>query len=78
MRTVLEKIRARYFYHISVLIHTQFYYKFRLTWLKKGSRDVFGAVLENNIYILIDTSQSMQHHLNFVKEKLRVLIQVKF
>ncbi|CAF3780229.1 unnamed protein product [Rotaria sordida] len=49
--------------------------KARLAWLKKGSRDVFGAVLENNIYILIDTSQSMQHHLGFVKEKLRLLIQ---
>ncbi len=49
---------------------------FRLLWLKKGSRDVFGAVLENNIYVLIDTSKSMQHHLGFVKEKLRLLIQV--
>ncbi|CAF1582905.1 unnamed protein product [Rotaria magnacalcarata] len=49
--------------------------KARLAWLKKGSRDVFGSILENNIYILIDTSQSMQHHLSFVKEKLRLLIQ---
>ncbi|CAF3900099.1 unnamed protein product [Rotaria sp. Silwood2] len=49
--------------------------KARLAWLKKGSRDLFGAVLENNIYVLIDTSQSMQHHLSFVKEKLRLLIQ---
>ena len=48
----------------------------RLTWLKKGSRDVFGTVLENNIYVLIDTSKSMQHHLGFVKEKLRLLIKV--
>ena len=37
---------------------------------------MFGTILENNIYILIDTSQSMQHHLGFVKEKLRLLIQV--
>ncbi|CAF4545963.1 unnamed protein product [Rotaria sp. Silwood1] len=49
--------------------------KARLAWLKKGSRDVFGTVLENNIYVLIDTSQSMHHHLSFVKEKLRLLIQ---
>lgn len=48
----------------------------RLLWLKKGSRDVFGTVLENNIYVLIDTSKSMEHHLGFVKEKLRLLIQV--
>ena len=48
----------------------------RLLWLKKGSRDVFGTILENNIYILIDTSKSMQHHLSFVKEKIRLLIQV--
>ncbi|CAF4057996.1 unnamed protein product [Adineta steineri] len=49
--------------------------KARLKWLKKGSREVFGTVLENNIYVLIDTSQSMQHHLGFVKEKLRLLIK---
>ena len=48
----------------------------RLSYLKKGSRDVFGTVLENNIYLLIDTSKSMQHHLGFVKEKLRLLLQV--
>jgi hypothetical protein len=51
-------------------------YCFRLLWLKKGSRDVFGTVLENNIYVLIDTSKSMEHHLGFVKEKLSLLIQV--
>jgi len=45
--------------------------------LKKGSRDVFGTVIENNIYILIDTSKSMEHHLGFVKEKLRLLIKVQ-
>jgi hypothetical protein len=48
----------------------------RLLWLKKGSRDVFGTILEKNIYILIDTSKSMQNHLGFVKDKLRLLIQV--
>ena len=49
----------------------------RLAWLKKGSRDLFGTVRENNIYILIDTSTSMQNHLSFVKEKVRLLVQVK-
>ncbi|CAF1294902.1 unnamed protein product [Adineta ricciae] len=48
--------------------------KARLKWLKKGSRDLFGVVLENNIYVLIDTSKSMQYHLSFVKDKLRQLI----
>ncbi|UJR23110.1 hypothetical protein I4U23_026131 [Adineta vaga] len=48
--------------------------KARLKWLKKGSRELFGSVLENNIYVLIDTSKSMQHHLGYVKDKLRLLI----
>ena len=50
----------------------------RLLWLKKGSRDVFGTVLEKNIYILIDTSKSMQNHIAFVREKLLLLIQVEY
>ncbi|CAF2488414.1 unnamed protein product [Rotaria sp. Silwood2] len=49
--------------------------KARLQWLKKGSRDVFGTIIENNIYVLIDTSKSMQNHLAFLKEKLRLLVQ---
>ncbi|CAF0922263.1 unnamed protein product [Rotaria sordida] len=49
--------------------------KARLQWLKKGSRDIFGTIIENNIYLLIDTSKSMQDHLTFLKEKLRLLIQ---
>ncbi|CAF2312742.1 unnamed protein product [Rotaria sp. Silwood2] len=49
--------------------------KARLQWLKKGSRDVFGTIIENNIYVLIDTSKSMQNHLTFLKEKLRLLVQ---
>ncbi|CAF1439450.1 unnamed protein product [Rotaria magnacalcarata] len=47
----------------------------RLQWLKRGSRDVFGTILESNIYILIDTSKSMQNHLVFLKEKLRLLVK---
>ncbi|UJR25800.1 hypothetical protein I4U23_007150 [Adineta vaga] len=49
--------------------------KARLAWLRKGSRDLFGTIVEKNIYILIDTSVSMQNHLDFVKDKLRLLIQ---
>lgn len=51
---------------------------FRLTWLRKGSRDLFGTIVEKNIYILIDTSVSMKNHLEFVKDKLRLLIKVRF
>ena len=79
MQALLEKIRARY-----VAIEWKAFSPSkktvpsvdRLSWLKKGSRDVFGTILEKNIYILIDTSKSMQNHLNFVKDKLRLLIQV--
>ncbi|CAF3863314.1 unnamed protein product, partial [Adineta steineri] len=42
---------------------------------KKDSRDLFGTIVEKNIYILIDSSISMRNHLDFVKEKLRLLIQ---
>jgi hypothetical protein len=52
-------------------------YEKRIEWLSKGSRELFGTVIENNICILIDTSQSMQIGLDFVKRKLAVLMQVK-
>ena len=48
----------------------------RIEWLSKGSRELFGTVIENNIYILIDVSQSMQISLDFVKQKLVTLMQV--
>lgn len=51
-------------------------YDKRIKWLGKGSRELFGTVIENNIYILIDTSQSMQLSLDFVKQKLIALMQV--
>ena len=47
-----------------------------MDWLSKGSRELFGTVIENNICILIDTSQSMHLSLDFVKRKLKSLIQV--
>lgn len=53
-------------------------YEKRIDWLSKGSRELFGTVIENNICILIDTSQSMQLSLDFVKRKLATLIQVIF
>lgn len=47
----------------------------RIEWLGRGSRQLFGTVIENNIAILIDTSQSMQLSLEFVKLKLVALMQ---
>ena len=72
--------------HVTPEIHRSFeksirvaleHYDRRIKWLSKGSRELFGTVVENNIYILIDTSQSMQISLDFVKQKLVVLMQVR-
>ncbi|XP_061482908.1 von Willebrand factor A domain-containing protein 3B isoform X3 [Rhineura floridana] len=47
----------------------------RLQELRKGSRALFGEVIEDNIYILIDTSQSMRDKLPVVKQKIFQLMQ---
>ncbi|XP_054243859.1 von Willebrand factor A domain-containing protein 3B [Indicator indicator] len=47
----------------------------RIKWLQQGSRGLFGNVVEDNLYILIDTSQSMKDKLPLVKEKMFQLIQ---
>ncbi|XP_006137480.3 von Willebrand factor A domain-containing protein 3B isoform X1 [Pelodiscus sinensis] len=47
----------------------------RVKWLQQGSRGLFGNVLEDHVYILIDTSQSMKNKLPLVKEKIFQLIQ---
>ncbi|XP_075348041.1 von Willebrand factor A domain-containing protein 3B [Mycteria americana] len=47
----------------------------RIKWLQQGSRGLFGNVFEDDIYILIDTSQSMKDKLPLVKEKIFQLIQ---
>ncbi|NWU66865.1 VWA3B protein, partial [Pterocles burchelli] len=44
-------------------------------WLQQGSRGLFGNVFEDDVYILIDTSQSMKNKLPQVKEKIFQLIQ---
>ncbi|KAF1479715.1 von Willebrand factor A domain-containing protein 3B, partial [Eudyptula minor novaehollandiae] len=44
-------------------------------WLQQGSRGLFGSVFEDDVYILIDTSQSMKNKLPLVKEKICQLIQ---
>ncbi|XP_075582774.1 LOW QUALITY PROTEIN: von Willebrand factor A domain-containing protein 3B [Pelecanus crispus] len=47
----------------------------RIKWLQQGSRGLFGNVFEDHVYILIDTSQSMEDKLPLVKEKIFQLIQ---
>ncbi|XP_018418316.1 PREDICTED: von Willebrand factor A domain-containing protein 3B [Nanorana parkeri] len=47
----------------------------RVKWLQKGSRELFGTILEDQVYILIDTSHSMKDKLFLVKEKIFQLMQ---
>ncbi|XP_058656332.1 von Willebrand factor A domain-containing protein 3B [Ammospiza caudacuta] len=47
----------------------------RIKWLQQGSRGLFGNVFEDDICILIDTSQSMKNKLPLVKEKIFQLMQ---
>ena len=54
-----------------------FLLNFRIDWLQQGSRELFGTVVEDKIYFLIDTSASMATNIQFVKDKLFSLMQVK-
>ncbi|XP_066919600.1 von Willebrand factor A domain-containing protein 3B-like [Clytia hemisphaerica] len=45
-------------------------YKKRLDWLQRGSRELFGTIIENKVLILIDTSASMAVKIDIVKRKL--------
>ncbi|KAM3936128.1 von Willebrand factor A domain-containing protein 3B [Leptodactylus fuscus] len=47
----------------------------RIKWLQNGSRELFGTILEDQVYILIDTSLSMKDKLFLVKEKILQLLQ---
>ena len=47
----------------------------RISWLRQGTREVFGTILESNIYILIDTSSSMVNYIDFVKDRLEILVK---
>lgn len=51
---------------------------YRLQEVQKGSRALFGEILEDRIYILIDTSQSMKDKLPVVKQKLFQLMRVSY
>lgn len=48
----------------------------RLNWLKRGSRAVFGTIVEDHVYLLIDTSESMLPHMQFLKDRIYLLLQV--
>ncbi|XP_033127520.1 von Willebrand factor A domain-containing protein 3B-like isoform X2 [Anneissia japonica] len=50
-------------------------YQRRIDWLQQGSRELFGTIIEEQVYILIDTSNSMENHLNLVKDRLYRLMQ---
>ncbi|XP_059179164.1 von Willebrand factor A domain-containing protein 3B-like isoform X2 [Physella acuta] len=47
----------------------------RIDWLNKGSRSLFGTLVEDQIYLLIDISASMRPSIEFIKNKLFVLMQ---
>ncbi|XP_030646945.1 von Willebrand factor A domain-containing protein 3B-like [Chanos chanos] len=47
----------------------------RIDWWMSGSREVFGAVLEDHVYLVIDTSESMREVLPLVKDKVIQFIQ---
>lgn len=48
----------------------------RIDWLNQGSRALFGTLIEEQLYILIDTSESMVPSIQYVKDKLFLLMQV--
>ena len=49
----------------------------RLGWLKRGSRELFGTLLEDRVVLVIDTSSSMKDRLELVKDKIQELIEVR-
>ena len=49
----------------------------RLSWLKQGSRELFGTLLEDRLVVVIDTSASMKDRLELVKTKIQQLIEVR-
>ncbi|XP_055492408.1 von Willebrand factor A domain-containing protein 3B-like [Leucoraja erinacea] len=47
----------------------------RIVWLQQGSRELFGTIIEDQIYVLVDTSQSMKDKLELVQKKIFHLMQ---
>ena len=48
----------------------------RLCWLKQGSRELFGTLLEDRLVVVIDTSSSVKDRLDLIKRKIQELIAV--
>lgn len=49
----------------------------RLAWLKGGSRELFGTLLENKVVVVVDTSFSLKERLPLIKNKVKQLLKVK-
>ena len=47
----------------------------RIAWLRQGSREVFGTILEESVVIVLDTSSSMKLHLPLVRHKFQQLLK---
>ena len=62
-----------FLYHVA---HSSHFFISRIDWLQQGSRELFGTVIEEQMYFLLDTSSSMAPHIQFVKDKMFVLMQV--
>ncbi|XP_046854173.1 von Willebrand factor A domain-containing protein 3B-like isoform X2 [Xenia sp. Carnegie-2017] len=69
---VTSEVYENYKRRISAVLDS--YYK-RIQWLRRGSRELFGTIIEDQVTILIDTSASMRSRLSLVKEKLHQLLQ---
>ncbi len=52
-------------------------FKDRIEWLSKGSRKIFGTIIEKKVCFLIDKSGSMGN-MDYLKNKLKQLLTVKF
>lgn len=50
-------------------------YKTRLAWLKRGSRELFGTIVEDQVIFLVDVSSSMENHLDIVKDRFEALFR---
>ncbi|GCB66697.1 hypothetical protein scyTo_0010134 [Scyliorhinus torazame] len=47
----------------------------RIDWLQQGSRELFGTIIEDQVYVLVDTSQSMKDKLELLQRKIFQLMQ---
>jgi hypothetical protein len=50
-------------------------YEQRMEWLCSSSRKIFGSVVENNIILLVDCSQSNRDYIIHIQHSLRLLLE---